>query len=454
MVKKLFFCRMTHAGKRLYWGNLLLSFLGAGVAAWVGFSMADSQAGVALYPGLGWLVLLAVLLAGISFVLLRTAICKPLQSLCDSCRCACEGEEGAELPKRTPSEFREISASVQRMVQHVQEREEATETMRKEAFKESRIATKAIRRAEKEAERASLARAEALEQATRHLQEVVEDIRNNSSQVMQFMHDANDGAAGQKRDLEDATVSMEQINFVAEEVSRNASDTADNARDAMQVAERGALVVCRSIEAIEKLNDLHGSLRKNMDQLGKEAGSIGTVIGVISDIADQTNLLALNAAIEAARAGEAGRGFAVVADEVRKLAEKTMHATGEVGALVSTIRKVAEANISGMSQAEKAMDEVSALSSESGTSLQDIVSFSSQAMERIQNIASAATQQAVSASHMHAVVESIGSVAQKTSELTDRSETMLHAVADNAEELQRLVDGLREEGRRSMTQAS
>ncbi|MEL7641784.1 MAG: methyl-accepting chemotaxis protein [Solidesulfovibrio sp.] len=120
------------------------------------------------------------------------------------------------------------------------------------------------------------------------------------------------------------------------------------AEDAREKARDGAAVVSDSVAAIGAVQELSAALKQSLASLGGQAEAIGRIMGVISDIADQTNLLALNAAIEAARAGEAGRGFAVVADEVRKLAEKTMAATKEVGQAVERIQSGVSTSISGM----------------------------------------------------------------------------------------------------------
>ena len=151
-----------------------------------------------------------------------------------------------------------------------------------------------------------------------------------------------DRADSQKRQMEDVAGAVVELNLSISEVARNAASAVLLADATRSTAEEGARVIHRSISAIDGVNQQADALNADMEQLNLHAEDIGRILGVITDIADQTNLLALNAAIEAARAGEAGRGFAVVADEVRKLAEKTMHATTEVQGFVRAIRDSAQ----------------------------------------------------------------------------------------------------------------
>ena len=162
-----------------------------------------------------------------------------------------------------------------------------------------------------------------------------------SSQVEQ----ASRGATTQSDRTTETATAMEEMNATVLEVARNASSAAENTEMTTQKAREGADVVGRVVSAIGRVQEQAVALKADMTELGQRAEGIGTIIEVITDIADQTNLLALNAAIEAARAGEAGRGFAVVADEVRKLAEKTMTATTEVNQAIRAIQESSQNNI-------------------------------------------------------------------------------------------------------------
>ena len=150
------------------------------------------------------------------------------------------------------------------------------------------------------------------------------------------------------------------------EVAKNAGDAAEVSGSMRHCAEEGADIVRQVVKAIDDVQQIYGVLKQDMAQLGENARAITQIMGVISDIADQTNLLALNAAIEAARAGEAGRGFAVVADEVRKLAEKTMASTNEVGNAINAIRNSTEKSIKQVDVAAESIARATDLSNRSG----------------------------------------------------------------------------------------
>ncbi len=148
---------------------------------------------------------------------------------------------------------------------------------------------------------------------------------------------------------------MEEMNATVLEVAKNATETNEDTEQTRDKATEGQSVVQGTIESMVDIQEQTNELERLMDQLNTQSIEIGNVMGVINDIADQTNLLALNAAIEAARAGEAGRGFAVVADEVRKLAEKTIGATDEVDKSITSIQGLAKQNIEGMRNAVEAI---------------------------------------------------------------------------------------------------
>jgi methyl-accepting chemotaxis protein len=191
-------------------------------------------------------------------------------------------------------------------------------------------------------------------------------------------------------------------------------------------------------ESVGGMKRIAGVVRRSAETvrtLGKSSDQIGRIISVIDDIADQTNLLALNAAIEAARAGEQGRGFAVVADEVRKLAERTTTATKEIANMIQTIQGETIQAVQSMELGTKEVDQGIAMADAAGSSLREIVELSQRVTDMVTQMASASEQQAGASEEISKSVEGISSVTQETA-------TGIQQIARTAEDLNRLTDDL------------
>jgi len=236
-------------------------------------------------------------------------------------------------------------------------------------------------------------------------------------------------ARQQKHNTDSVAAAMEEMAASVAEVARNAQATSSAARIASQTAQDGAELVSGTTQGIEKISSAAGGLSRDLSALSTEAAEIGRIIGVINDIADQTNLLALNAAIEAARAGEAGRGFAVVADEVRKLAEKTLGATKDVRLAVETIQRAATNAVGSMTDTSRLVEETNGLSARTAQALERIRDDVTGMVERTAEIATAAGQQSTTATEIASNVEDVDRIA---SGFVDASE-------NQAQEAQRLV---------------
>ncbi|MCC8193542.1 MAG: methyl-accepting chemotaxis protein, partial [Deltaproteobacteria bacterium] len=235
---------------------------------------------------------------------------------------------------------------------------------------------------------------------------------------------------------------MEEMNSTVLEVARNAASASEQADATSKKATEGSDLVNQVIAAINEVNEAAIELDKNMNELGEQTEAIGSVLNVISDIADQTNLLALNAAIEAARAGEAGRGFAVVADEVRKLAEKTMTATTEVGSNIRSIQSATTANIQRMSTAGQSTVRATEVAAVSGQALQEILDLANTNTALITGIATAAEEQSATSEEINRAVEDINRIADETAHGMRESAQAVEDLSRMAQELNTLLERL------------
>jgi methyl-accepting chemotaxis protein len=232
---------------------------------------------------------------------------------------------------------------------------------------------------------------------------------------------------------------MEQMNATVLEVAKNASQASDMSEKARRSALDGEKVVGEVVDIIVTIEGNARQSAQDMETLGKQADGIGRILNVISDIADQTNLLALNAAIEAARAGEAGRGFAVVADEVRKLAEKTMSATGEVGSAIQGIQDGAKKNLDNVDHAVKAISDAAGLAKKSGDSLKDIVGLVDRTSDQVRSIATASEQQSTASEEINRSMEQVATISTQTAQAMTQASQAVTDLARQTQVLQNLV---------------
>ena len=269
------------------------------------------------------------------------------------------------------------------------------------------------------------------------------------------------GAAARISEQIDATSRMAQeqdaasarsagaMRAVAEEagrVSASAGDTAHTAESTRQEADEGVRIVEGVTGGINRAAQETSVLAENMRELGQKAESISQVITLIEEVADQTNLLALNAAIEAARAGEAGRGFAVVADEVRKLAEKTMQATGQVTRAVEEIQRSVSGNGKTTEQMVNVMSESSRRAGQSGEALERIRQMTARTAEGMRAIASAADGQCETSREVSETVDRINALSDETARNMSASAEAVAELSRLARELDAIIEGMRDAG--------
>lgn len=285
--------------------------------------------------------------------------------------------------------------------------------------------------------------------AAQQLESVVEIVTSASEQLSAQIEQSSRGAEGQAHRIGETSTSMEEMNATVLEVARNASSAASTADQAKVQAEEGAKVVSQVVHGIEEVQRQSQEMKQDMGNLGEQAEGIGQILNVISDIADQTNLLALNAAIEAARAGEAGRGFAVVADEVRKLAEKTMTATKEVGDAIRGIQNGTRKNIENVERSGKTIEDVTKLANTSGESLRHIVSLAETTTDQVRSIATASEEQSAASEEINRSLEDVNRVSLETTDAMVQSSQAVGELANQAQVLKRLVDEMKSDGESS-----
>ena len=243
------------------------------------------------------------------------------------------------------------------------------------------------------------------------------------------------GAQKQKSQTDSVATAMEEMTATVLEVAQNAAATSQAADEARTSAHQGVDMVGQAVRGINQVSESAGKLSEVLAQLDSQAAEIGRIINVINDIADQTNLLALNAAIEAARAGEAGRGFAVVADEVRKLAEKTMTATKEVEEAIGTIQQRSRHATESMDETARQVHASTDLSNKAGEALQTIMQRIEDMVMRVSQIAAAAEEQSSAAEEINRNIEEIAQVASEADEGASQAAVATRDLAELAQEL-------------------
>ena len=286
--------------------------------------------------------------------------------------------------------------------------------------------------------------ADSINFAIDQLRDLVSRINETSQEVAQYTQDTQqithqlaEASEHQAQEIAGASTAINEIAQSIDLVSANAEESAEVAQRSVQIASNGADVVNRSIQGMDTIREQIQETSKRIKRLGESSQEIGNIVSLINDIADQTNILALNAAIQASMAGEAGRGFAVVADEVQRLAERSASATKQIETLVKTIQTDTNEAVISMEQTTSEVVRGANLAKDAGVALDEIQTVSNTLEKLIANISETSKLQSASAGH-------IANTMNVVQEITSQTTTATFDTARSVSELANMADSLRE----------
>jgi methyl-accepting chemotaxis protein len=281
--------------------------------------------------------------------------------------------------------------------------------------------------------------AENLKDTIRQVSETASNVASASHQLSSTAEQLATGTEEMACQASTVATASEEMSATSSSIAQNCHQAADSSSHASQAATTGSGVVSTSISIMEQISTRVQSTAETVKSLGQRSEQIGAIVATIEDIADQTNLLALNAAIEAARAGEQGRGFAVVADEVRALAERTTRATHEISSMIKAIQNETQTAVTAMQQGVTEVEQGTFEAGRSGEALQEILMQINEVTMQVNQIATAAEEQTATTNEITNNIMQISQVVQETSRGAHESAAAADDLAKMAERLQGLV---------------
>ncbi len=404
--------------------------------------MAESRELMLINAGMGAVALVVI---GLIIFFVAGTIVRPLKRIVGAAEEVAAGNLDTKVDIHQKDEIGVLADVLRKMVSNLVEMIDTAEQKSAEAEEQTKAARVATEEAEEARQQAEIAKKQGALQAAEALEGIVRRITASSEELTGQVRQASSGAESQSSMASEAATAMEQMNASVLEVARNASLAAESADGASGQARNGSEVVSTLVQAIGEVSSRSQEMKEQLSGLGKKAEGIGEIMNVITDIADQTNLLALNAAIEAARAGEAGRGFAVVADEVRKLAEKTMNATKDVEDSVGQIQQGTRDSIESMDIAADAVTRSTSLAGDAGNSLEEIVTIVRETADQVRNIATASEEQSSASEQISRSVDEVNRISDQTAEAMQHSSDAIGELANMATELNDLITRLKNE---------
>ena len=385
------------------------------------------------------LALLVVLLIGA--VLISRSVCNPLERIMRATRDIAQGKlDGLPEERQFSGELLALYRNLMDMVHQLLDWHEKARAETAEAQRLAAEAGEARKRAVEASRKAELARREGMLAAAAQLEQVVSVISTASDELAHNVEASSRSASPSAERLSEAATAMNEMNATVQEVARNAAEASRMSSDTRGEALRGAEIVDQALRSIRQMRQGTLSLKESMSLLNTHTEAVSQIMGVISDIADQTNLLALNAAIEAARAGEAGRGFAVVADEVRKLAEKTMASTGDVAKAIHAIQGSVEQSIAAVDEAVVQTEQASDFANQSGEALQRIVKDCETTADEVRSIATASEEQSAASEEINRSISEVNADSAHTAQIMADAAQVVARLNGQTATLSRLIE--------------
>ena len=278
-----------------------------------------------------------------------------------------------------------------------------------------------------------------LKQTIASVTEGAERVASASEEISASATEIAQSSETQKDHTAQVATAMQEMSATVMQVGDASNKASDNARSAGELAQTGGKIVAEVVKMIQSVAESTRDTSAKIEALGRSGDQIGVIIGVIDDIADQTNLLALNAAIEAARAGEQGRGFAVVADEVRKLAERTTNATKEVAGMIRTIQEETKKAVEAMKSGTNKVDAGVGAANEASDALTKIIESSVGMQDMVTHIATAAVEQTSATQDVNQSMDEIARMVQQSSVSARESAKACQDLSNLGMDLQQIV---------------
>ena len=284
---------------------------------------------------------------------------------------------------------------------------------------------------------------EELASLVRRINDTAERITDSTEEARRISGELLEAAQTQTEKIEEADGIVQDMAHALHETAASAEGAAASAGRSLEASAKGAQAVNETIEGMNRIRDQIQETAKRIKRLGESSQEIGEIVELISDITDQTNVLALNAAIQAAAAGEAGRGFTVVAEEVQRLAERSAEATKQIAAIVKTIQADTQDAVDSMEAATREIVAGTALSDSAGAALEEISQVAKETATRITQIAHDIQAQAERGAQVSALMREILAITQQTREGTERTVQSVESLAELAADLRGSVAGFR-----------